>query len=221
LRRSLPDGSGPDTPDRAAERARSWHRPSSCGTPLSEDGFRVAFVCTGNRFRSPLAAALLAERAKELQLKVAVTSLGTLDLGPTPALPEAVKIAESYGLDLSGHRARNIGDVNLEDSDLVLGFEQMHVAAAVVDGGARRELTFTLPELIRLLADIPEAHRQTDALKRAQARIQGAHAARPPDRSRNAVPEIADPLGKTWRVQRRTAEELRALVTELSSRLFA
>src|SRR6266542_2971120 len=29
LRRSLPDGSGPDTPDRAAERARSWHRPSS------------------------------------------------------------------------------------------------------------------------------------------------------------------------------------------------
>src|SRR6266545_7211980 len=30
-RRSLPDGRGPDTPDRAAERARSWHRPSSFG----------------------------------------------------------------------------------------------------------------------------------------------------------------------------------------------
>ncbi len=179
----------------------------------------MAFVCTGNRFRSPLAAALLAERAKELPVEVA--SFGTLELGPVPALPEAVKIAESYSLDLSGHRARNIAGVDLETCDLVLGFEQMHMAAAVVDGGARLERTFTLPELIDLFDAIPESPRQAEAMNRARARIEHAHAARPREHRANTVPEIADPLGKTPAAQRRIAEELRALVTELSQRLFA
>ena len=152
---------------------------------------------------------------------MAVASLGTLELGPVPALPEAVKIAESYGLDLSGHRARNIAEVDLEPYDLVLGFEQMHVAAAVVDGGARLERTFTLPELLHQLEAIPDPPSRTEAMERARQRIGDAHAARPPERPAKAVPEIADPLGKTWPAQRRTAEEVRALVVELSSRLFA
>ena len=150
-----------------------------------------------------------------------VASLGTLELGPVPALPEAVKIAESYGLDLSGHRARSIAEVDLEAYDLVLGFEQMHVAAAVVDGGARRERTFTLPELLELLNATAEQPSQTGAMERARARIEDAHAARPPGHPAKAVPEIADPLGKTRPAQRRTAEEVRALVVELSNRLFA
>lgn len=150
-----------------------------------------------------------------------VASLGTLELGPVPALPEAVTIAESYGLDISRHRARNIAEVDLEPYDLVLGFEQMHVAAAVVDGGARLEHTFTLPEFLDLLNALPEPPRTTEATKQARARIQHAHAARPPDQRTSTVPEIADPLGKTWPAQRRTAEEVRALVAGLSSRLFS
>jgi protein-tyrosine-phosphatase len=152
---------------------------------------------------------------------VAVVSLGTLELGPVPALPEAVKIAESYGLDLSGHRAQNVARGHLEACDLVLGFERMHVAAAVVDGGARLERTFTLPELLNLLDAIPEPPSQAEAVKRARERIELAHTARPQDHRANAVPEIADPLGKTPVAQRRIAEELRALVTDLSRRLFA
>jgi protein-tyrosine-phosphatase len=148
-------------------------------------------------------------------------SLGTLELGPVPALPEAVKIAESYGLDLSGHRAQNVARGHLEACDLVLGFERMHVAAAVVDGGARLERTFTLPELLDLLDAIPEPPRQAEAMKQARARIERAHTGRPHDYRVNAVPEIADPLGKTPVAQRRIAEELRALVTDLSRRLFA
>jgi protein-tyrosine-phosphatase len=53
---------------------------------------------------------------------VAVVSVGTLELGPVPALPEAVEMAESYGLNLSGHRAQSIASVDLESCDLVLGF---------------------------------------------------------------------------------------------------
>jgi len=151
---------------------------------------------------------------------VAVVSLGTLDLGPVPALPEAVTMAESYGLDLSGHRAQNVADGHLDACDLVLGFERMHVAAAVVDGGARLERTFTLPELLNLLDAIPEPPRQAEAMQRARARIELAHTVRPHDHRANAVPEIADPLGKTPVAQRRIADELRTLVTDLSRRLF-
>lgn len=129
-------------------------------------------------------------------------------------------MAESYGLDLSGHRAQNVASGHLEACDLVLGFERMHVAAAVVDGGARLERTFTLPELLDLLDAIPEPPRQAEATKRAVARIELAHTARPHDYRANAVPEIADPLGKTPVAQRRIAEELRALVTDLRRRLF-
>jgi protein-tyrosine-phosphatase len=160
---------------------------------------------------------LLAGRAKDLP--VAVDSLGTLELGPVPALPEAVEIAQDYGVDLSPHRARSLAEADLSPYDLVVGFEQMHVATAVVDGGAALERAFTLPELVGLLEETPAAV-QGDVTKRARAKIRAAHTARAADYPRNSVPEIADPLGKTWPAQRRTAEELRELVDELASRLF-
>jgi protein-tyrosine phosphatase len=179
----------------------------------------VAFVCTGNRFRSPLAAALLAEETRHLP--VAIASLGTLDLGAVPALSEAIEVAQSYGLDLSDHHARSIAEVDLEPYDLVLGFERMHVAGAVVDGAARPERTFTLPEIVELLDGIPGPPLQPEAVERARVRIRQANAARPPDYRTKAVPEIADPLGRTRPAQRATAAELRELVIRLANQLFA
>lgn len=176
----------------------------------------MAFVCTGNRFRSPLAAALLAAETTEVPLQVA--SLGTLELGPVPALPEALEIARTMGVDLSQHRARSVAESNLEGFELVLGFERAHVAAAVVDGGAGLESTFTLPELVDLLGAVPDPPSGTP-LERARLRIREAHAARPGERNRR-VPELGDPLGRSPRAQREIAHELRALVSTLSQRLF-
>ena len=79
---------------------------------------RVAFVCTGNRFRSPLAAALFAAGAGAEEVPVHVASLGTLELGPVPALPEALEVARSMGVDLSRHRARTVAGSNLERFEL-------------------------------------------------------------------------------------------------------
>jgi protein-tyrosine-phosphatase len=168
-------------------------------------------VCTGNRFRSPLAAALFTAEAEGLPVEVA--SLGTLDLGPEPALPEAVAIAEGLRLDLSDHRARRIDD--LTNYDLVVGFERKHVKAAVVDAGAAVEKTFTLPELLELLRTLSEP-RPIDP----RARIQAAHAARPPDFRTAPIPEIADPLGLSAPVQRDIAHEVEEQVAELSEQLF-
>jgi len=178
----------------------------------------VAFVCTGNRFRSPLAAALLAEEADEL---AEVCSLGVLKLGPAPALPEAVDLAKTFGIDLAGHRARDLDQLNLESFDLVLGFERMHVRAAVVDAFARIERTFTLPELVELIESIPEPSSRHDPVEQARNRVAQAHGLRSPDFRSSAVAEIADPLGRTAREQRRTAHELQELVGRLAWALFA
>jgi protein-tyrosine phosphatase len=177
--------------------------------------FDVVFLCTGNRFRSPLAAALFA-RATE-GLPVRVRSLGTLDVGPVSVLPEALEEAASLGLDLSAHRACKLTGEDLSDADLVVGFERMHVASAVVEAGARRERTFTLPELVGLLDAIgPLSGR--DPVERARSALQAAHESRPA--SHALVPQVADPLGRPRRAQTKTAKQLEELVSRLAAELF-
>ena len=178
----------------------------------------VVFICTGNRFRSPLAAALFS--AEVDGLPVHTSSLGTLDLGSAGALPEAVAIGSSFGVDLSGHQTRALRQVDLEPLDLLVGFEWAHVQAAIVDGRAAIERTFTLPELVGLLTALPESEAGSVPAEQARARVQQAHALRPAGFMSRRAPEIADPLGRPAATQRRIADELRELVTELAQRLF-
>src|SRR5436190_16149246 len=135
---------------------------------MGTGGFEVAFVCTGNRFRSPLAAAAF---ASQVAVPVTTVSAGLLGLGPVPALPEAVELARSFGLDLASHRARDLSVVDLEPFDLVLGFERSHVQAAVVDASALIERTFTLPELVLLLEEIPERATPAAPVIRGRERV--------------------------------------------------
>jgi protein-tyrosine phosphatase len=176
--------------------------------------FDVTFICTGNRFRSPLAAGLLAAQADEGPVRA--SSLGLLDLGSVGALEEAIEAARSFGVDLSDHRTRCLEEVDLEPFDLIVGFEWTHVQSAIVDGHAAIQRTFTLPELVGLLRDIPDS----GAGLEPRERVQLAHAHRPPG-FRTRPPEIPDPLGKPPAVQRRIAEEVRELVAELSRLLFS
>ena len=162
-----------------------------------------------------MAAALFA-RATE-GLPVQVRSRGTLDIGSMPAFPEAVEEAARLGFDLSSHRTRTLAGEDLSQTDLVLGFERIHVAAAVIEAGADRKRTFTLPELVGLLATIAPPPR-LDPIERARAALQAAHDARPP--AHEVMPELADPIGRPRREQRETARRVRDLVDELSSGLF-
>ena len=180
--------------------------------------FDVVFICTGNRFRSPLAAAALG--AARAEPRIRASSVGILELGPVPALPEAVELARSFELDLSGHRARGISELDLAPLDLVLGFERTHVHAAVVDAAAAVERTFTLPELVRLLESLSELASADGRAASARARVRQAHEARPPNFRAAAAPEIVDPLGRSQRKQREVAEEVRRLVERLAQLLF-
>jgi len=170
-----------------------------------EPPLHVVFVCTGNRFRSALAEAVFREKAGG---KATVESFGTLDLGAAPALEQAIVEAERLGYNLRDHVSRPLLGVDLSTSDLVVGFERSHVAAAVIEAGAARERSFTLPELMSLLAPAPEPRRA----------VAQAAAARP--LSGPLIPEVEDPYGKPPGLQRRIAEDVCSLAGRLATVLW-
>jgi low molecular weight protein-tyrosine phosphatase len=180
---------------------------------VASEDFAVVFICTGNRFRSAIAEALLTRSTHGLPVRA--TSAGTLDLGPVGVLPEALELAPSLGIDLSAHRARCVRHVDLTGADLVLGFEVVHVATAVVDCGATRERSFTLPELVTLLPPATSPG-PGDAVEHARDVVRRAHEARNSFRPL----ELGDPLGGPFELFRSTAAEIRLLTEKLGAALF-
>lgn len=75
---------------------------------------RVAFLCTGNSARSPMAAALLRHRAGDT---VTVTSAGS---HPKPLHPLAIRTMREYGIDLAGHQPRHVDTLLPEHFDVVI-----------------------------------------------------------------------------------------------------
>jgi protein-tyrosine-phosphatase len=183
------------------------------------DQFSIVFVCSGNRFRSPLAEAFV--RRLTVGLPVAVRSFGTLQLGAAPALAEARKLGASYGVDLSGHRAQLIGVESIEDADLLVGFEQEHVRRGVIDGKASTKRSFTFLQIVALLEDTAELEVETpDVVQRARLAVEQAADRRDAAPERWEASPIADPFGRSWRVHLETAAEIRELSLRLVDELF-
>jgi protein-tyrosine-phosphatase len=111
--------------------------------------FRISVVCTANRFRSPIGAAVFGATLDGLG--VTIDSMASSGPAGMPAVPEVVAQMAEQGIDLSGHRSTASEAGLLSGSDLVVCFEAHHAAAAIVEAGAPRERTFLMLELLDLL----------------------------------------------------------------------
>jgi protein-tyrosine-phosphatase len=181
------------------------------------EAFSIAFVCTGNRFRSPLAEAFV--QRLTLGLPVTVGSYGTLSLENAPPLPEAIEIASQSGISLSHHRTRYLNNASLEDLDLLIGFEPAHIQQAVVDAQAPRSRSFTLRDLVSLLPAGGPPARDEDVVERAR-RLVAAASERLAESSRPTMGATPDPFGGPWKLYRQTAFDIRDLSVTLVERLF-
>ena len=179
----------------------------------------VVFVCTGNRARSPLAAAMLRRHVHGLPVRV--RSRGTMEVGSAAPLRDMVIAAQGLGIDLSAHRACSIGAGELAQADLVIGFEPFHVAAAVVEGGARPDVSFTLAELASLVPPgVGRGSSPDRALERRLAEeLRHANVLRA-GRSRLSAASIDDPFGAGQAMFDRLAREIHDLVGDVATALF-
>ena len=87
---------------------------------------RMLFVCSGNTCRSPMAAALLNQKAAARGLPVTATSAGLAAFPGDCASENAVAVMQELGADLSAHRARPVSQYLLEESDLVVCMSESH-----------------------------------------------------------------------------------------------
>jgi protein-tyrosine phosphatase len=184
---------------------------------MSVSRLEIAFVCTGNRYRSVLAEA--AFRAATEGLPVRVGSFGTLDVGDAGPLPEALEAAREVGLDVSSHVARCVVGADLSQASVVVGFEIIHSARAIVDAGALVERTFTLPELVELLERVGPVSAR-DPIDGALERIARASELRGSAPRQTTPVEIADPIGQARSRQQAIGREVYVSATRLAEQLF-
>jgi len=87
---------------------------------------RILVVCVGNICRSPMAEALLRAQAPA---DVHISSAGIGALVGEAADPAAQALMAGRGIDITGHRARQLTPDMAGDADLILVMEQGHLQA--------------------------------------------------------------------------------------------
>ena len=93
---------------------RLLHRLNGSGGPG-----KIVFLCYGNICRSPLAAAL----AEQQVSGVAIDSAGFHDQTGRSSPQKILRIASSYGIDLSSHRSARVQRNELANADLVIAMD--------------------------------------------------------------------------------------------------
>ncbi len=106
-------------------------------------------VCTHNRTRSVMMAALFQEHATAKGVAATTMSAGTTR-GGEPPTDTAVRLLAARNIDVARHQSTAISDSSIAAADIVFAAEQAHVisiAGRWPDAFAR---TFTLTELVTL-----------------------------------------------------------------------
>jgi low molecular weight protein-tyrosine phosphatase len=157
---------------------------------------RILTVCSHNRTRSVMMAALFESMLSERLGQVAVRSSG---FGPEgiPAIEDAVEAMKRRGLDVSHHRSRSTTAALVDGADVIITAERAHVVKVAALSPSAFARAMTLPELLARAADAPLAPDGGD--------VRGWVESLTADRSagaylRGSVPEVADPTGSIPRV---------------------
>jgi protein-tyrosine phosphatase len=94
----------------------------------------ILFVCTGNICRSPFAHAFFKKLVNQKRLQgIAVESAGLIALPGNSATYMAQRVAEEFGVDLTGHSAKTISKALVAWSSLILVMEKSHEDTLVSD----------------------------------------------------------------------------------------
>ncbi|WP_423929516.1 low molecular weight phosphatase family protein [Candidatus Palauibacter sp.] len=123
---------------------------------------KLLFVCTGNTCRSPMAEVIARAAAEARGLSgVSCGSAGTFAFPGNPASGPGVAVAAAHGLDLAGHRSRELSLELLEGADVIVGMEASHAEAAArwaLDASVRVMTDFLPPGHGRAGGGVPDPY---------------------------------------------------------------
>lgn len=121
---------------------------------------KIVFVCTRNRFRSPLAAAILKRElaTRKIPGEWIVGSAGSWVQDLLPPTPEAFIEAAKRSLDLSSHISQGIEALDLDSVDLLLVMEMGQKESILLDFPKLSGRIFLLSELSGLAFTIPDPY---------------------------------------------------------------
>ena len=215
-----------DRTSSTSDRSSGQHMDEEATGPAQRP-VRILFVCTANRIRSPFAAALTTKLAAEHGLTIDVSSAG-LTGDDEPAAESMVRTAKAFDVDLSAHRSRSVTAAVLEWADLVVTMTGRHVLSIVTIDTAARSRTLTLGEwaaAVRVDGPAPEwaattksATSRTLVVPAWTPQAIGGWARRVTDRPVDALlsrsTDVADPVGRSQRQFRHTAQEIDRLLRD-------
>lgn len=87
----------------------------------------ILVVCVGNICRSPTGEALLKSLLPEKNISSAGLSVDQSGLSGKGANSVALDVAQKHGIDLSGHKAKQLTASLCQQADLVLVMEKAHI----------------------------------------------------------------------------------------------
>jgi protein-tyrosine-phosphatase len=122
----------------------------------------ILFICTGNTCRSPMAAEMMRQLAKEYGIELEVRSAGIAAYDGVPASSHTQAILREKGWD-EIHSSQMIREEHLEWADLILTMTQYHRDAirSVMNEG-EDQLVYTLKEYAMNLTQEQEGMKQLD-----------------------------------------------------------
>ncbi|HHT2234633.1 MULTISPECIES: protein-tyrosine-phosphatase [Klebsiella] len=117
----------------------------------------ILVICTGNICRSPIGERLL----RNLLPNKKIDSAGTNALIDHAADSSAIRISESHGLSLEGHRGKQFTQSLGRQYDLILVMEKHHLELVCQSGPELRGKTMLFAHWLNQ-RDIPDPYRKSD-----------------------------------------------------------
>ena len=96
--------------------------------------YSIAFICSANACRSPMAHAIFAAEAAKRKLPVRVVSAGTWDFGGMPAVREAQLVCQRHHTPMTKLLSTHLTQVDLSQATRIFCMERAHLTTLVEAG---------------------------------------------------------------------------------------